>query len=243
MRLFEPKTRVVATIGYPGHGKTVFLASLFWDSFFTLSETFQDEHEPYSVHALTEEASKVFYGNARTLNKLELPPPNPRTTPEAATLEFRGVPSANSRWGRWRRKIQTTFYDIAGELVTSDEWLRRNAPFLPKADHIIFLFDPIREDLDESVLLAAELRDRIFRVAPNSKHKRFIVALSKIDELRNHDQWWADVIDRRWPDTPPTPSFLSDYLRQMDELSNSDLVAQLVDTRSATGPQIHQISP
>jgi hypothetical protein len=224
MPLFASKNRIVATIGYPGHGKTVFLASLFWDSFFTLAETFQDERQPYSVHALTEEASKVFYGNARILNRLELPPPNPRTTPEPATLEFRGVPSANNPWWRNRRSIQITFYDIAGELVTSDEWLRKNAPFLPSADDIIFLFDPIREDFSESVLLAAELRDRIFRVAPNSKHKRFIVVLSKLDELRQHDEWWADIINRRWPDSPPSPLALADYLYKMDEFSNSELL-------------------
>jgi hypothetical protein len=225
MPLFESKHRIVATIGYPGHGKTVFLASLFWDSFFTLSDTFQDDRQPYSVHALTEEASKVFFGNARMLNRLELPPPNPRTTPEPAILEFKGIPCVNRHWGRGRRQnIQLTFYDLAGELVTSDEWLRRNAPFLPHAHDIIFLFDPIREDFTESVLLAAELRDRIFRVAPNSPRKHFIVALSKMDELRHHDEWWADVIDKRWPDAPPAPSYLTDYFHKMDELSGSELM-------------------
>jgi hypothetical protein len=225
MPIFEPKHRIVATVGYPGHGKTVFLASLFWDSFFALSETFHDEAEPYSIHALTEEASRVFFDNARMLNRLELPPPNPRTMPEAATLEFRGVPSTDDGWSLGARKtIHLTFYDMAGELVTSDEWLTKNAPFLPDAHDIIFLFDPLRDDFDESVLMAAELRDRIFRVAPTSKRKHFIIALSKLDELRNHDEWWANLLSTRWSASPPSASALPDYLSQMDDLSNSQLV-------------------
>jgi hypothetical protein len=225
MPFFEPTSRIVATIGYPGHGKTVFLAGLFWDSFFTLSESFHDDHQPYSVHAITEEASKVFFGNARALNRLELPPPNPRTTPEPAVLEFKGIPCVKPRWWRNdRQNIQLTFYDIAGEHVTSDAWLRENAPFLPDADDIIFIFDPIRDDFTESVLLASELRDRIFRVAPNSHNKHFIVALSKMDELGTRDDWWAEVLLNRWADVQPTSSSLPDYFDRMDELSNSELL-------------------
>jgi len=236
MRLFKPKERIVAVIGYPGHGKTVFLTSLFWDSLFTLRDPFHDERQPYSVHAKTEEAGKVFYGNAKALNKKELPPPNPRKEPEPATLLFEGVPCVSRRWWQGsRQSILLTFYDIAGELVTSDDWLRRNASFLPNATDIIFLFDPVREDFNESMLLAGELRDRLYRVIVDGNPKKsewrkkiewerrhFIIALSKIDELRTQDDWWADVTDKRWPGYAPSPSTLSDYFHEMDELSSPD---------------------
>jgi len=60
MRFFTPKERTIATIGYPGHGKSIFLAGMFWDSFFALSRTFQDGGQPYSVRALNEEASTAW---------------------------------------------------------------------------------------------------------------------------------------------------------------------------------------
>ena len=64
MHLFKPKERIVATVGLQGHGKTVFLASLFWDSFFVLSESLK----PYAVRAASAKADDVFYGNAQTLH-------------------------------------------------------------------------------------------------------------------------------------------------------------------------------
>jgi hypothetical protein len=158
MSLFQRKReRVVAVIGYPRHGKTVFLAGMFWDSFFNLSQAFQDERRPYSVHTITEEARNVFIGNAMVLNKGELPPSNARKPPSPATLEFKGVPSANGR--NRRRDIRLTFYDMAGESFKSDKLLREDAKFLRETNDIIFLFDPTREDFEDSALLAAELLD------------------------------------------------------------------------------------
>ena len=63
MHLFKPKERIVATVGLQGHGKTVFLASLFWDSFFALAQTLK----PYAVRSANAKADEVFYGNAIAL--------------------------------------------------------------------------------------------------------------------------------------------------------------------------------
>lgn len=40
-----------------------------------------------------------------------------------------------------------------------------------------------------------------------------------MDELRDHDDWWASTINDLWPDETPSHSQLSLYLRQMDSLS------------------------
>src|SRR5207244_3136306 len=128
--------RTVVIIGYPNHGKTVFLAGMFWDSFFALSESFQDDRRPYTVRAANARAGEVFFGNAITLSRLALPPSSPRTPPEPAVLEFAGIPGVDGR----RRSLRLTFYDIPGEAVSDEEWLLNNAPFLPRTDDILFLF-------------------------------------------------------------------------------------------------------
>ena len=115
--LKEPKERVIATIGYPGHGKSTFLAGLFWDSFFALSKSFQGGGQPYSVRALNEEASKLFYGNAKILHGRALPPANPRSKPGPAILESKGIPHANRQR---RRGIRLIFYDVAGKVFNDD---------------------------------------------------------------------------------------------------------------------------
>jgi hypothetical protein len=225
MRWDKPKERIVATIGYQGHGKTVFLASLFWDSYFPLAKAFSDGETRYSVHAINEEADKLFFGNAFMLNALELPPSNPRRMPAPAVLEFNGVPSVTRLWRRNRRRdIKLTFYDMAGEDAKDDEWLRTNAPFLPKADDIIFLFDPTHENFNNAVIEAGRLRDRIGRVAPQCKHKHWIVALTKIDEPKNEShtqtEWGTEIPSR--PDDSSSPKNLPEYLREMEARSNRD---------------------
>jgi hypothetical protein len=209
MNWFYSKRRTVATVGLQGHGKTVFLAGLFRDSFFTLADTLR----PFSVRAATAKADDVFYGNALTLDGLELPPANPRGRPEAAVLEFSNVPRAG---GRRQRDIQLTFFDIAGEVFAGDQTAAQYAPFLADADDIIFLFDPTHEDF--SALGAARLVDLVSRVALKGRRKNLIVALSKMDELRLQDGW-AEVIGDLWPDAPPAPADLPAYFRQMERLS------------------------
>jgi hypothetical protein len=213
MRLFKPKERTVATIGYPGHGKSIFLAGLFWDRFFALSRTFQDGQQPYAVRALNEEASKLFYGNAKLLHGRLLPPANPRSKPEPATLEFKGIPRANRQR---RQSIRLVFYDVAGEVFDEDRLTRQYAPYVTDAHDLIFLFDPTPPF---SALSAMELVDRVYRVAKASRKKNIIIALTKMDELRQHDDWWANTINELWPDATPTQAQLGLYLAQMDTLS------------------------
>ena len=82
----KSRARTAIIIGYPNHGKTVFLAGMFWDSFFALSESFQSDTSPYAVRAVNARAGEVFFGNAIALSKFELPPSSPRTPPEPAIV-------------------------------------------------------------------------------------------------------------------------------------------------------------
>jgi hypothetical protein len=204
----------VVVIGYPNHGKTVFLAGLFWDSFFALSESFGDGPTPYAVRAVNQRAAEVFFGNALTLSRGELPPSSPRTPPEPAVLEFSGIPNLKGK----RQRTLITFYDIPGEAVSDEEWLLNHAPFLPRVHDIVFLFDPTRKDFEERALQAADLRDKIYRLVAGSEKKSFIIALSKMDELRHEDSW-ADIIAEFWPGGSPRADQLGNYWEGMERIS------------------------
>ena len=207
----------MATVGLSGHGKTVFLASLFWDSFFALSESFHHDREPYTVRAVSPRADDVFYAHAQRLHELGVPPANPRTRPDPAVLEFTGVPCAEKKWWRGRGSIRLAFYDIAGEVFASDALTREYAPYLAQADDIVFIFDPTQPDF--SALTAARLVDRVYRVGRTSR-ANIMIALAKMDELRETDEW-AEMVNEFWPDHPPFPELLPEYFLQMESLSRS----------------------
>lgn len=219
MGLFGPRVRTVATVGLPGHGKTVFLAGLFWDSFFALCESLRDSRCTYTVRALTAKADDVFYSNAQLLHDLILPPANPRTHPEPAVLRFTGIPYARRGWRQhWRRTLHLAFYDIAGEVFMDDSSTHEYAHYLAEASDIIFLFDPTVEDF--SALTAARLVDRVYRIAPHCERKNLILTLTKMDDLYKRDEW-VDIIGRFFPDSPPTASDLPGYLSEMDSISTA----------------------
>jgi GTPase SAR1 family protein len=207
-QIFYDKERTVAIVGLQGHGKTLFLASLFRDSFFVLSDALR----PYSVRAVTAKADDVFYGNAIAMQALELPPANPRSKPDPAILEFSNIPRPGSRN---TRNIRLTFYDIAGEVFSNDRLVSEYASFLKEADDIIFLLDPTHEEFN--VLRSARLIDLVNRMNP-IKQQNIIIALSKLDELREQSEW-SEMLGNLWPDLPPSHFGLSNYLTQMDYLS------------------------
>ena len=207
-QFFYDKERTVATVGLQGHGKTVFLASLFRDSFFVLSDALR----PYSVRAVTAKADDVFYGNAIALQELELPPANPRSKPDPAILEFSNIPRIGSKN---TRSIRLTFYDIAGEVFSNDRLATDYASFLKEADDIIFLLDPTHEEFN--VLRSARMIDLVNRIN-QTKKQNIIIALSKMDELHDQSEW-SEILGNLWPDLPPSHFGLSNYLTQMDYLS------------------------
>jgi hypothetical protein len=212
MGLFSPKTkeRIVATIGRPGHGKSVFLAGLFWDSFFALSSTVS----PYHVSSKDDESRKLFFGNAEALNNRSLPSATVRGKPTPAKLEFNEIPSSkNNR----RQSLQLVFYDVAGEVFDDTRQTSEYAPYVTDAHDLIFLFDPTSDDF--SALSAAKLVEVVYDVAKGGRKKNIIIALTKMDELHARGGWWGTTIRKYWPDPPPTHSDISTYLEQMDSLS------------------------
>jgi len=214
MRLFSPPPiRTVATVGLAEHGKTVFLAALFWDSVCNLSHAFGSN---YTVSARTQEADLLFWGNAEDLQNKRLPRKSLRLRPEPATLEFKNIPSPHQRG---LRSLELVFYDIAGEVFTDDKLVDDYAPYLAQADDIIFLFDPTHASF--SAFAAARLVDLVYRKAKNAPRKNLIIALSKMDELRNRTEW-GQIIGDLWPDKPPSAGQeLKNYFRDMEQLSTT----------------------
>lgn len=227
----RPRSRTVATIGYQGHGKTSFLAGLFWDCFFSLPEALK----PFHVLAVNEESNRIFLNNAHILNARRLPLPNqPSEKPKPAILEFSSVPVVKSgRLQPEREDVRISFYDMSGEPFEKDSDTSEVAPFLRDADDLIFLFDPTSPD--SKPLRIAELVMRVYRVSgdlgsrsskrspsqlfkdPAFRRKNIIIAYTKLDEMYGEGSF---VRHREYPLSSPSqlPAYLRDMQRLSDEL-------------------------
>jgi len=82
---------VVSTIGFRGHGKTVYLDSLFF--------TFQGVQLPkvwrkwgFYTMCLNQNSLKTVSDGVDALNRGELPPPSPQVFPLPAMVQINGVP-------------------------------------------------------------------------------------------------------------------------------------------------------
>jgi hypothetical protein len=53
---------------------------------------------------------------------------------------------------------------------------------------------------------------------PGGERKNFIVVLSKMDELRNENEW-AEMIAEYWPDDSPRAEGIAAYHQEMERLS------------------------
>ncbi|MCC7493117.1 MAG: hypothetical protein IT204_12240 [Fimbriimonadaceae bacterium] len=230
---WDAPARQVAVVGLPGHGKTVFLAGLFWDSFYALATSLSDQQadgQRFIVRAANETASDLFYENAILLERRRLPAPNHRVAnPPPAILEYDGIPNRR-RWPR-RRRLQLHFYDVAGELFAQDQYVRRDVAFLAHADDLIFVFDPTHETFSPPA--AAQLINRVFRCAPWLARRNVVVAMTKLDRLqrlcREAVDWSLQYgrsdaealldLPSIFDTKPPDAADLPDYLRSMQAIS------------------------
>lgn len=121
---------VVNAIGFRGHGKTVYFASLFyvlsqevlgryWDGFYTM--------------CLNEQSQETVINNVQMLKRGELPQSTPKNFPAPTVVRFCGIPSYPNR--------TLLFYDTSGEAFEKASQLGRYAGFVKRAQTAVFLID------------------------------------------------------------------------------------------------------
>ncbi|MFQ6063239.1 MAG: hypothetical protein ACE5J9_08730 [Methanosarcinales archaeon] len=120
------KKVVVSAVGFRGHGKTIYFASLFnilnelagiWDSFHTLTT---DEKSLYTVK-----------DNLKSLKVGELPSSTPANFPSPTIVRFSNIPRFGDRF--------FLFYDTGGEAYYRASTLINFASFVKRARTVMFV--------------------------------------------------------------------------------------------------------
>ncbi|MDX2061471.1 MAG: hypothetical protein SFY70_00255 [Bacteroidia bacterium] len=172
----------VGVVGFSGHGKTVYLTSLFstigklskyWDGFY--------------FRSLDDYTHKILYDQVPKFERGILPESTPANFPNPALINYNKLPLfGNSYLG---------FYDTAGEVFNDSAQISRAGFFVAHSDVVLFILslqdcDPHRLDDEMSRLLDTYVRAVKDHLNINLKaHQQIIVIFSK-----------ADLIDHRLPE-------------------------------------------
>ena len=107
----------VGVVGFSGHGKTVFLTSLF-----SSLGKFSNYWDRYYFRSLDDFTHRILYEQVKMFEEGELPESTPANFPNPALLQYNEIPDFGSCF--------LSFYDTAGEVFNDVEQITRTGFFV-----------------------------------------------------------------------------------------------------------------
>lgn len=175
---------MVSVVGFSGHGKTVFLGSLF--SF--IDRQLPDVWKGFSRQGLNQEGVDALGAIVGQLSEGYLPKPTPRTFPQ---------PSIHRLWKLPKYGDQTfVIYDPPGEAFNADHTVEKYASFVGRAKCVLFLVSPT--DLknfvaDEMHRLLETYQLGLSRMSHLRRPQHLVVVYTKADLLSRAGQLSPDL--------------------------------------------------
>jgi len=178
-RIYPPV--VVSAVGFSGHGKTTFLASLF-----NIMERIASILPRFSTLALDEESLDIVNQNRAMLIQGELPASTPKNFPRPTIVRAGMIP----RYG----KRHLLFYDASGEAFERPTELVQYASFVKHSETVMFLVS--LKDLEEPKTEMSEGAKRsvhnllqvyiqgIRKLGGYPQKQHLVIVYTKADELR-----------------------------------------------------------
>jgi len=192
-----PKT-IVGLVGFTGHGKTVYLTSLFY-----LLKKLREIYPEYYFLCADEYALEVIYKHVKEFEQnSELPKSTSENFPEPALLEFRSIPL----FGEWF----LIFFDTGGRVFREPGKISDTARYVAKSEVVLFIIsisDCIRDRGEQWRDEMMNLLETYYKGVYDRMHidlkkrQKLIVVLTKGDELKKEgkfvriSQELADYLD------------------------------------------------
>jgi hypothetical protein len=190
---------IVSLVGFSGHGKTVYLASLLY----TLQDRLTRVWPGFYRRGLSQEAVDVLYENLKMLREGTLPESTRRNFPRPNIHELCNLPGKGDR--------QLLIYDPPGEAFYRDASMQEYASFVSKAKVVLFLIsladmaEPVSHEM-RHLLEVYTLGMASMKAKKGQQH--LVVVYTK-----------ADLLLKRFEERPELVS----YLRQSEESSIADV--------------------
>lgn len=172
--IFARSPAILSAVGFSGHGKTVYLASLLH----TLSKTLTHVWPEFYLQGLNVESVQTLQKNLALLQQGELPESTRRNFPRPSIHLLANIPYYGSR--------DMLIYDPPGEAFNTDEGIDRFAHFVQRAKVVLFLVSIV--DLEEPKYgdLFRLLNTYVLgmaRMKAKTRDQHLIVTYTKADRL------------------------------------------------------------
>ena len=171
-----PFTRI-GMVGYTGHGKTVYITSLFYQL-----QALDNYWDGYYFETLDDFTHDIMYDKVLRLKKGELFSGTPINFPEPAFIRFNHMPVFNTQI--------VSMYDIGGGVFDNIDLMTQKGKYLAHSDTVFFIMSLIEEDIsDDWNIKTMQLLDRYIQVvysrygANLSKKQNIVFVFTKSDEL------------------------------------------------------------
>jgi len=174
---------VINAVGYRGHGKTVYLASLFH----VLKRSTLPDHWPrFFTMGLAEEDLNTIYRNMNLFDKGELPDATPKNFPRPTMIRVEGVPG--------QRNCTWLCFDTGGECFEKPTQLVQYAGFVSRARSVLFLISlcDLPSPAQEMSRLLNVYVIGLQQLEGRTEDQDLVVVYTKADEL-SWDGEWGDL--------------------------------------------------
>lgn len=219
---------VLSVVGFPGHGKTVFLCALF---------DYLDDHLPYIWRSgfhnlvLDQESLSLLNKNRRLLREGKLPLRTLTNFPWPGIFRLKHMPHTAGDNGLPPLEDTTVLiYDPPGEAFQTEDGIVEYASFVQRSSCVLFLIDltklgtPVAHGMAE-LLDTYVLGMRCMGIKQQSQH--LIVVYTKSDEIKvsvpefaallEREPWLKEYLEQQRPVTLANPH---EHFKRLEEVSH-----------------------
>lgn len=165
---------MVGVVGFSGHGKTVYLTSLF-----STLKRFSQYWNGYYFRSLDDFTHRVIYEQVPLFEKGDLPESTPANFPNPALVHYHQLPVFDDAF--------VGYYDTAGEVFNDATQIARAGFFVAHSDAVLFIVSIPDCDADALDDEMSRLLDTYIRAADDKlntnirKTQRLVVIFTKSD--------------------------------------------------------------
>lgn len=225
-----PFTRI-GMVGYTGHGKTVYITSLFYQL-----QALDSYWDGYYFETLDDFTHDIMFEKVLELKKGNLFSGTPINFPEPAFIRFNNMPYFDTQI--------VSMYDIGGGVFDNLDLMTQKGKYLAHSDTIFFIMSLVEEDIAKDWnLKTMKLLDRYIHVvysrfmANLSKKQNIVFIFTKSDELNkatDERKLREDVADYFNHGTLNKFHYLDDYSFQQIK-NNSDNIENWLRFNNCNG--------